>query len=202
MYCNNCGKHNPEKSKFCKYCGAEIVRVSNDDDKSDVYNAPENNEQEKHGNKKAKAGLHGWLTLVGLGLIAVIVLQGYGLFEYFDLFTYSWDEIPGYLTLLQIEFFASIIIVAVGVFLLVLYFKKSKNFPNYYIYFLIASVVYVVLDHLFLASLSTPTQEMQTVINDTLSENTSVVGRTIIVSTIWALYIKKSKQVKATFTNE
>jgi hypothetical protein len=25
MYCNNCGKHNPEDSKFCQYCGKKIV---------------------------------------------------------------------------------------------------------------------------------------------------------------------------------
>src|SRR6266567_3338251 len=25
MYCNNCGKHNPEDSKFCKHCGEKIA---------------------------------------------------------------------------------------------------------------------------------------------------------------------------------
>lgn len=28
MYCNNCGKHNPEDSKFCKSCGEKLVKIS------------------------------------------------------------------------------------------------------------------------------------------------------------------------------
>lgn len=28
MYCNNCGKHNPEDSKFCQSCGAKMIKVS------------------------------------------------------------------------------------------------------------------------------------------------------------------------------
>jgi hypothetical protein len=28
MYCNNCGKHNPENSNFCRSCGAKITKIS------------------------------------------------------------------------------------------------------------------------------------------------------------------------------
>lgn len=199
MYCNNCGKHNPEDSKFCKHCGAEIVKVLAEHKVAEVKTEAKSSKIET--DKKTKAGLSGWLAFVGLGLIAGLFLQGYSVLEYIPLLSDTYN-IPGYLTLLQIEFVGSIALTLANAYLLYLYFKKHENFPKYYFAFLIASMVYVVLDHLFLASLTAPTPEQQQVITNALSENTSVVGRTIIVSTIWAFYIKKSKQVKATFVNK
>ncbi|OGK17716.1 hypothetical protein A2774_02015 [Candidatus Roizmanbacteria bacterium RIFCSPHIGHO2_01_FULL_39_12c] len=198
MYCNNCGKHNPEDSKFCKHCGAEIVRVSAEH-KADSLAQSEVKSSTTETTEKGKAGLTGWLALVGLGLIIGLFIQGYGALEYLPLLSDTYN-IPGYLTLLQLEFIGSIFFTVATAYLLYLYLKKNERFPRYYFIFLIASIVYVILDHLLLASLSAPTQELQKVISDALSENTSVVGRTIIVSTIWALYIKKSKQVKVAFT--
>lgn len=198
MYCNNCGKHNPEDSRFCKYCGTEIVKVSAEH-KAGSTAQSETKSSVTESTEKTKAGLTGWLALVGLGLIIGVFIQGYGTLEYLPLLSETYN-IPGYLTLLQIEFMVSIIFTASTAYLLYLYLKKNEKFPKYYFIFLIASIIYVILDHLFLTSLSAHTQELQKVISDTLSENTSEVGRTIIVSTIWALYIKKSKQVKVTFT--
>lgn len=200
MYCNKCGKHNPEGSKFCKHCGAEIIKVSaeyKDDNLAQSEVKPSITES----TEKAKPGFTGWLALVGLGLIIGLFMQGYGALEYLPLLSETYN-IPGYLTLLQLEFVGSIIFTVATAYLLYLYFKKNEKFPKYYFIFLIVSIGYVILDHLLLASLSAPTQELQKVISDALSENTSVVGRTIIVSTIWALYIRKSKQVKATFTSK
>ncbi len=34
MYCNNCGKHNHENSKFCQYCGTKLVKQVDDEEKS------------------------------------------------------------------------------------------------------------------------------------------------------------------------
>ncbi len=200
MYCNNCGKHNPEDSKFCKYCGAEIVSVSADH-KADSRAQSEVKPSEAEPTGKNKAGLTGWLALVGLGLIVGVFIQGYGVLEYLPLLSEVY-EIPGYSTLLQLEFLCSIIFTGFTAYLLYLYLKKNEKFPKYYFVFLIASIIYVILDHLFLASLSAPTTELQNLINDGLSENMATVSRTVITSIIWALYIKKSKQVKATFTNK
>lgn len=198
MYCNNCGKQNPQDSKFCKSCGVEVKKVSTEH-KTDSHVQSEVKPLEP--TEKTKAGLTGWLAFVGLGLIIGIFMQGYGALEYLPLLSDTYN-IPGYITLLQLEFIGSTIFTIAIAYLLYLYFKKNEKFPKYYFIFLIASIIYVVLDHIFLASLNPPTQEMQTVISDALSANTSEVSKTIIVSTIWALYIKKSKQVKATFTNK
>ncbi len=202
MYCNNCGKHNPEDSKFCKSCGLKIIRIPAENITDNQAQAEASSEAENkktlQSNEKVNAGLGGWLSLVGLGLIIGLLWQAYGTLEYLPLLSDTYN-IPGYLILLQIEFFVSIIFTLVIAYLLYLYFKKNKNFPKYYVVFLISSVIYVVLDHLFLASLSAPTQKLQQVINDALSQNSSNVGRTIVTSIIWVAYIKKSKRVKATF---
>lgn len=197
MYCNNCGKQNTEDSKFCKYCGSEIVKVT---DKV-VKDKPKEEESPKAENTKPKSSLGGWLALVGAGLILGLIIQAYGVVEYFPLLSDTY-EIPGYLFLLQVEFLGSIIFTIVTGYLLYLYFKKNKKFPHYYFIFLMASIGYVVIDHLLLASLTIPTAELQQIIDDTLAENSSTVGRTIITSIIWGAYIKKSKQVKATFTHD
>jgi len=206
MYCNNCGKHNPEGSKFCKSCGAEIVKVSTENktkNHADIKVSSLETEDKKppKDTEKVNAGLGGWLALIGLGLIAGFFIQGYGVLEYFPLLSETYN-IPGYLTLIQLEFVAGIILTTATIYLLYLYFKKNKNFPRYYIIFLVASVVYVVLDHLFLASLNAPTQELKKIIDDTLSQNSSDVGRTIVTSIIWVWYMNKSKKVKATFITD
>lgn len=205
MYCNNCGQHNPEDSKFCKSCGLELIKVS-DDHKTTSHTDAKITSSETEDKKspkdteKVNAGLGGWLALVGLGLIVGVFIQGYGVLEYLPLLSETYN-IPGYLTLIQIEFVASTILTVANVYLLYLYFKKNKNFPSYYIIFLVVSVAYVLLDHLFLASLNAPTQELKKVIDDTLSQNSGDVGRTIITSIIWGAYMNSSKRVKATFIN-
>lgn len=37
MYCNNCGKKNPEESKFCQHCGTKFVTVENDQDTQEAH---------------------------------------------------------------------------------------------------------------------------------------------------------------------
>lgn len=205
MYCNNCGKHNPQDSKFCKYCGSEIKKVSTEhkDDnqsKDEISSSSSEDKHSKNKDEKGKTPFSGWLALVGLGLIVTPIIQGYGLFGYFPLFNQTYD-IPGYMTLLQLEFVASIVIIIASLYVLYLYFKKNINFPKYYIIFLIATAVYTVIDHLFLGSLTAPTPEQQKVITDTLSQNSSEVAKSVFFAIVWSAYMLNSKKVKATFVN-
>lgn len=204
MYCNNCGKQNPQDSKFCKHCGSEIKKVlaehKVDTQAGEVSSSDPENKNTKQSNEKAKTPFSGWLALVGLGLILTPIIQGYGLLGYFSLFNETFD-IPGYMSLLQMEFVASIVIIIASLYILYLYFKKSVNFPKYYIILLIASAVYTAIDHLLLASLTAPTPEQQKAITDALSQNSGEVGKSIFFAIIWVSYIIKSKKVKATFVN-
>ncbi|MDP2638160.1 MAG: DUF2569 domain-containing protein [Candidatus Levybacteria bacterium] len=159
------------------------------------------NKEVLQNDKKVKAGLGGWLALVGLGLIVTILRQGYEAFDYLSLLSGSY-EIPGYSTILRFEFVFTIVFTIFGIYLLYLYFKKNRNFPKYYIIVQIVSVAYVLLDYLSVASLTVPTQELQKAINDVLSQSSGTIGQAIIGSIIWVTYMKKSKQVKATFINK
>lgn len=109
--------------------------------------------------------------------------------------------IPGYGGLLKFEFIAEIVFLVAGIYLIYLFFKKSRKFPKYYVPFLIISVIYVILDYAILSSVSV-SGEVQQVINDTLSEQSGEIGRAVIGALILGSYMKKSKRVKATFVEE
>lgn len=195
MYCNNCGKHNSHDSEFCKYCGAKITRVHLTDSSPQNHTNPNTSVQTKE-----LEGLNGWLALVGVGLILIPIIQGYGLLEYFPLFEQSY-EIPGYMTLLIMEFVATILIILTSCYLIYLYLKKKSKFPHYYIIFLSCITLYTIVDYILLATLIAPYPEQQQVIDDIVSESTSEVGRSLLTSIIWILYMSMSKRVKATFVN-
>lgn len=154
-------------------------------------------------------GLGGWLILVIIGLFLAVIFQVYGVFESINLFTSGTVEvlsnpaseayIPGYAGALKFELVVEILFVIYAAYLIFLFFKKSRKFPKYYVTFLIASVVYVVLDYLILASLNVSSSEMKEVIDETLSGQATEIGRTIIPAIIWGLYITKSKRARATF---
>jgi hypothetical protein len=205
MYCNNCGKHNSDDSKFCKSCGSKITRVSIEH-KSEVEKHTQNNSPVVDSNKsteeseKINAGLGGWLALVGLGLIVTPFIEGYSTYEYFPLLEQVYD-IPSLKSLLWFEFFGGIATIVVSIYLLYLYFKKNINFPKYYIIYLVAITTFAVLDYIFLASIRTATLEQQETINGALSDHAGELFRSIIASLIWGTYITKSKRVKATFVH-
>jgi S1-C subfamily serine protease len=182
MYCNNCSNKINQGDTFCTNCGAKT-------ENKNIIQA----------NKKVKAGLNGWLALAGLGLIASPLVTAYGLLPYFQYLNQTYN-IPGYLTLLQFEFVMGIAYVIASIYLIYLYFKKNIKFPNYYIVFLVVTIAYSILDYVWLASLTAPTPEQQKVITDALA-NSGSTFRTIIFAIIWISYMKKSKQVKATFIN-
>lgn len=206
MYCNECGKYNSKGSKFCQHCGKKLLREIEEDkitkeSTKELDTSSDENEPVKESKGKVDAGLGGWLALVGLGLIINPFFYGYQTLSYFPLFNQTYD-IPGYLTLLQFEFLIMFASFALSVYLLILYFKKKIKFPKYYILFLIGSAIWVVIDHIFLASLSPQTAQEQKAISDALSQNSGTIGRSILAAIIWVSYMKKSKRVKATFINK
>jgi membrane protein YdbS with pleckstrin-like domain len=157
-------------------------------------------------------GLDGWLILLLIGLFITIAFQVYGVYESITLFSggtvdvisnpASGVYIPGYTGALKFELIGEILFLAFAAYLIFLYFKKSKKFPKYYIVFLIASVIYVVLDYVIFSSLTVSSSEVKQVIDEALSEQGTGIGRSVLGAIVWGLYIAKSKRVKATFVEE
>ncbi|HVA96596.1 MAG TPA: DUF2569 domain-containing protein [Candidatus Acidoferrales bacterium] len=145
-------------------------------------------------------GLGGWLIIVGFGLILGIALHVYGLFDYVTIFSnINSINFSGFLVVSGIECALGIIIFIIEMYLLYLFFKKSKNFPNYYIIFLWSLIAWTIIDYFMLSSLSAPTPELQKIIRDTSYESSRAIVKTFISSIIWIIYMHKSKRVKATF---
>jgi len=197
MFCKHCGKQISEGEKFCASCGEPISAVVET--------------QKETVNTKNLKGLGGWLVLVILGLFATVLFQIYGVYESITMFTDGTVEflsdpssgvyIPGYSGLLKFEFIAEILFLGAAAYLIYLFFKKSKKFPKYYIPFLIAAVLYAILDYVLLSSVSV-SGEVKQVIDETLSKGGEEIGRAIISALIWGAYMKKSKRVKNTFIEE
>ncbi len=198
MFCKYCGKSILDNAKFCTACGKAVS--------APVAEVPKQVTSEKN-----LKGLGGWLVLVILGLFVSVLFQAYGAYESVTMFTDGTVEflsdpssevyIPGYGGLIKFEFIAGIIFLVAGIYLIYLFFKKSEKFPRYYVPFLVVSVIYAILDYALLSSVSV-SGEVQQVINDTLSEQGSEIGRAVIGALIWGAYMKRSKRVKATFIEE
>lgn len=198
MFCKHCGKSIVDNAKFCAACG-NAVSVP-------VAETPKQVVTEKN-----LKGLGGWLVLVILGLFISALFQAYGAYESVTMFTDGTVEflsdpssevyIPGYGGLLKFEFIAEIIFLAAGVYLIYLFFKKSRKFPKYYLLFLIISAIYVILDYALLSSVSV-SSEVQQVLDDVLSEQSGDIRGAVIGALVWGSYIRKSKRVKATFVEE
>lgn len=198
MFCKHCGKSIADNAKFCAACGGSAS--------TQVEEAPKQATPEKN-----LKGLGGWLVLVILGLFVTVLFQAYGAYESVTMFTYGTVEflsdpssgvyIPGYGGLLKFELIAEIIFLAAGIYLVYLFFKKSRKFPKYYVSFLVITIIYLILDYALFSSVSV-SGEVQQIIDDTLSEQGGEIGKTVIGALVWGAYMRKSKRVKATFIEE
>jgi hypothetical protein len=186
----------------CEYCGKEFNSKSEGDnhEKNCELN-PKNTETNRleSNPENLKPGLKGWLAFLGFGLIIGCIRQIYGLFGYFPLLSDTYT-IPGFSSLLTFEFIMIIVYIIINIYCLFLYFKKNNKFPKYYIILSIYLVLYSIIDYIFLSSLSF-TSELQQTIDNSLSEASGAIAQNIISAIIWIPYIKKSKQVNITFTN-
>ena len=156
-------------------------------------------------------GIGGWLMIVILGLLINTAMQAYGIYESISLFTNGAVEylsnptsnvyIPGYGVILKFELILDVLFLVASGYLIYLFYKKSRLFPNYYIFFLVASAIYVFIDYLIFASISYA-PEAKVVIDEVLSEQGSEIARAFISALIWGSYMAKSKRVKATFIEQ
>ena len=153
-------------------------------------------------------GLGGWLIVVILGLFynaGIQLFQAIGDINQFSNGTVDKvsdpsfsNYIPGYNGMITFEIIVSTLLVLFAIYLMFLFFKTKKEFPKYYIIFLVAAFVFLIVDYSILQSFP---DQVKSLISDTIDKQTGAIGQSVIASAIWISYMLKSKRVKATFIN-
>jgi hypothetical protein len=194
MFCENCGEEIKKEDKFCNNCGKSMVQNKDIDNENNKYK-----------------GLGGWLIVVAIGLFVHVFLSFYGIYEMItifidgsvDIFYDSASEyyIPGFFNLLIFEFIVAVLIFIISIYLIFLFFKKKKIFPEYYILFFIALVVFSVIDHIAFSSFAIP-NETRSLFNEIFAEQETEALQAGIRAVIWIMYMKMSKRVKMTFIED
>lgn len=194
MFCQKCGKkEEKEGDKFCASCGALFTG-------NETFSAAQSAITVQ---KYEKIG--GWLVFVAIGLFLAPFLLAYGVFDSLSLLSDGGlgamnSVVPGLGWAIAFELVLDTILVFVVLYLIFLFKDKKKNFPKYYIWYLGASIAYLVLDYIILVSLSTTNLETQAILDSTLEESLGLLIGTTVVSAVWIAYVLKSKRVAATFT--
>ena len=149
------------------------------------------------------AGLSGWLVLVAIGLIATPIRLSVALFNTFvPIFRDgTWQTLttpgsapyhPMWGPLLIAEIVVTSIFIITSIYLLSLFFRKSWRFPRWYIAFLVANLVFLLVDALAI-KLVLPDHPFLDA--DTARE----LFRSLVSMAIWIPYLIVSKRVKNTF---
>ena len=200
--CPKCGAPIYKGMEFCTGCKTAISEFEDEsvhiEEKNSVYQP-----------QSQYKGLGGWLVLVGIGLFLTVGFQCFGIYQNVNLFMDGTVDllstpgsaayIPGYAGALGFELAAQIVFLIAAVYLISLYFKKDKRFPGYYIIFLGAFVVSMIIDCVMLSNFSPSSQEIQYLLDGILSDQVTETVRVTVSAMIWCSYMKVSKRVKATF---
>jgi hypothetical protein len=184
MFCKNCGAKLEEGIKFCGKCGVAVAGHEQATASPTTISSPVKD--------KNLNGLEGWLALVGFGLLVEPFVLLYTIFSVNLPFLYSdnyQNVAANYPTLANLgvyELIINIAFLAALIYLNILFFKKRKIFPRYFIIYLAANFVLILIDYLIIAGVNP-------------SVDASDLGRAFIASAIWIPYLLKSRRVKATF---
>lgn len=155
-------------------------------------------------------GLSGWLILVAFGMFVGPLYWAHTIFQDARIFNdgtlqilsdpTSTAYIAGYSALLRFELIGSIMLIAVDIYLLVLFFKKSHHFPNSYIALLCSVLIFTIVDYaLVSAGLAGSTEAFRKTLGQSMSGQSTQIGRSLVATIVWSLYMTRSKRVKATF---
>jgi hypothetical protein len=139
--------------------------------------------------------------LVAIGLIIFPLFSLYNFFTvYLPIFTNgTWELLtdsnsayytPGIGGGLMFEAIFQFIFLVASLYLLFLFFKNNRRFPQLYIIFLASIVIFGIIDYVIISSIPSIASE---------TEDNLDLGRAIIFALIWIPYMLKSKLVRATF---
>jgi len=135
-------------------------------------------------------GLGGWLVLVGFGLVVSPIISIYGLWTDLQFVAnrlhqlQAWDDETLFVILFD---FITAVFLAGLVYLNILFFKKKKIFPKYFMLFLVINFAVSLLKYW-----ASPSGAVQTALAGT-------VGMSFIEGIVWVSYFLTSRRVEATF---
>lgn len=148
-------------------------------------------------------GIGGWLILVGIGIVfSPIRIAGHIFPVYSEVFKSGvWGELttpgspnyhPLWAPLLLGEIGTNLLLIAVWIFIAVLFFSKKRSFPKWYIGVMAFSLGFMVLNALSIKIVlpDAPLFDRETVVE---------IGRTVVAAAIWIPYMLTSERVANTF---
>jgi hypothetical protein len=149
--------------------------------------------------KPELTGIGGWLGLLMFGQVVGILRVLVTLGEYYT--TLEPQVTARFPTAIWGEVALNAVFVWLCVYTLVLFIRRSRNFPRFFIWQLIAVIVFPVIDLLWVASIISlangkPFAEFLTL--DAKEGGQIIAG--MIGAAIWIPYILRSKRVANTFT--
>ena len=155
-------------------------------------------------------GLEGWLSLVGLALVVSPIVLIYGLWNDLRFMTgpnYNAvgliiPDLPGFTVF---DFITGVLLLAGLVYLNILFFKKKKIFPKYFMVLLIVSFAVNLLKYWARPSGAEFGQNWEQweqasrAVEEIGNDLAFAVSRSFIAGIVWVSYFRRSRRVKATF---
>ncbi|QQS40886.1 MAG: DUF2569 domain-containing protein [Acidobacteriota bacterium] len=149
------------------------------------------------------SGIGGWLILVAIGIVfSPIRIAGQIIPVYTEVFKSGvWSALttpgspnyhPLWAPLLLGEIGTNLLLIALWIFIAVLFFNKKKSFPKWYIGAMAFSLGFVVINA-FSIKIVMPDAPVFDV------ETATEIGRTVIATAIWIPYMLVSERVANTF---
>ena len=140
-------------------------------------------------------GIGGWLVIIAIGVFVNPISILFTLLKYYIIPLFHKGILISLIKnmhlfmLISFEVFINLILFAFSIFILIMFIKKSKNFPILFVIYSASKVVFNIMDTV----LSIGDGQTQ--------PNFPYITGIAIGSIIWSLYMLKSRRVKNTFVN-
>ena len=194
--CRFCSEEIQDSAKKCRFCW-EWIEKEMESPESAENNSEKNIPVRESLNEKPiekwndLSGIGWWLVLPLLGLLYTVFAT---LKEIKDNFSMRWDILERYVYIFDLSILFNVIIWALAVYSIILFFRKRRNLPKIYIAFLVINLIVTILSAYILES-------SWLELDETVYNSGQEIGRALFWLIVWWLYMKMSVRVKNTFIN-
>ncbi len=154
-------------------------------------------------NTQQKTPVGGWLIVLIIGLFysaysfAKVALSS---IQYLSTGgAEKLSALPGYVGEIKVEIMFEIALFAFAACLIVLFFRRSRSFPNLLIAFVIANVIFFAFHIWTLVSASYPNSGVGQLLQAQVHSGYIELVISIVVAALWSAYMKMSGRVRQVF---